>query len=194
MSTQISAATNCWRKWTNTRYGELCTNGMANGRTCEYCVFVPAPRWTLDKLLSVFYFLFLFSRFFFVFWFFVSPFSAIRHSINVTTTDMQKKKKIRLHSFVNYFFSSRCFVWNSNGRIMFTFFFVSMEKWGDGDGVLEWHRRTREQYSLFSVFANNLENKFRALNNFRNFPGKRRNVFFRLLSFWNRNVLIWRKK
>lgn len=54
MSTQISAATNCGRKWTNTRSGELWTHEMANGRTC---VFVAAPRWTLDKLLSAFFFL-----------------------------------------------------------------------------------------------------------------------------------------
>lgn len=59
---------------------------------------------------------------------FLSPFSAIRHSINVTATDMQK---IRLHLFV--FFP--CFVENSNGRIIclhFVFFYVErreLEVW-----------------------------------------------------------------
>lgn len=131
MSTQISAATNCAEESERTFDPANCER--TKWRTVARA-FVPPPRWSLDKLLSVFFFVSLsFFPVFSVFWFFRK--SLFCHTAFHQCHDDWHAKKyvcIRLYCL---FFSSRCFVWNSSGRIMFTFFVVvviSMEKWRVG--------------------------------------------------------------
>lgn len=172
MSAQISAATD-WRrssrrKWTNIWSGELWTNKIEKTVPTTACVLCSGGGGKVNLIQT-------FECFFgevfpvgscFFFLLMLSPFSAMWHSINVTTTDMQKKKYVCICLYV-FFFLLRCFFAEiPTGELcLHSFFFVFKKKKTRRVGELEsWrlvamaqaHQPTRES-SSFSANANNLE-------------------------------------